>query len=49
MNEYQSEIYQFIQDYIIMEKPLFIEVSIKDPTRKNRLGTSRQQIYRGQR
>jgi hypothetical protein len=48
MNEYQPEIYQFIQDYIIMERPLFVEVSIKDPARKNRSGPSLQQMYRGQ-
>lgn len=43
LREYQTEIYQFIQDYIIARKILFIDVSIKDPNRKNAPKSSLQE------
>ena len=48
MNEYQPQIYNFIQEYILEERPLFIDVTIKDPNRRNRSGPTLQQIYRRQ-
>lgn len=35
MREYQQEVYQWVQDYVLLKKNLFIDVNIKDPDRKN--------------
>ena len=48
MRENQAEVHQFIQEYVVKKRPLFIDVNIRDANRKNRLNGSLQDAMRSQ-
>ena len=46
MSEYQPQIEEFLQDYVLKKKPLYIDINVKDDNRKNTFLSSPSDVYK---